>query len=187
MKCPKYNTPTFCDVWHKAADFLADCKDADIELKISDDNCTTLFYLLYAKWGNNPIANRDICQFKYKVFSIIFQYGPEWQRKLEIQDTLRNLPESDILKASEGIVNMASNPDTPPSTGLTEELPFVNGQTVNKIKKSKVEAYRFLWSALNSNLTDEFLKRFEPCFSKFLDKNVSVIYCSDEEDEQKEE
>lgn len=187
MRCPKYNTPTFCDIWSKASDFLADCKDADIPLKIKDSSCETLFSLLYAKWGNNPIANRDINQFKYKVFSTIFIYGPEWERKMEIQDTLRNLDENDILKSSEGIVNVASNPDTPPSTGETEELPYVNGQTVNKIKKSKIEGNRSLSASLDSSITMEFLKKFEPCFSKFLDRNVSWIYCSDEEDEQEEE
>jgi hypothetical protein len=40
------------------------------------DNVSLVYYLLYARYGNNPIANRDENQFKFKIFSVIFQYGP---------------------------------------------------------------------------------------------------------------
>lgn len=177
---------TFCDVWNSAAKFVNDCKNADITLKIRDNSCTDLYYLLYARYGNNPIANFDLNQFKYKVYTTIFKYGGEWQRKLEIQDTLRELSEDDIMKAEEGVYNHANNPSVAPSTGRTEELPYVDDQTVQKRKRSKIDAYQFLWAALDSDVTDDFLKKFEPCFAKFVDRNVEAVYCSDDEDEQDE-
>ena len=42
-----------------------------------------------AKYGNNPIANKDINQFKYKLFSTVFMYGPTWAKRLDIQKILR--------------------------------------------------------------------------------------------------
>ena len=56
-----------------------------------------MYYLLYARYGNTPIANYDQTQWKYKMFSIIFQYGPTWEKRLSIQDTLRGLQISDLV------------------------------------------------------------------------------------------
>ena len=76
---PQYSTIKFTDVWDNAEEFVADYKDCGLyaaNSKISDTSAETLFYLLYARYGNNPIANRDVTQFQYKVFSVIYQYGP---------------------------------------------------------------------------------------------------------------
>lgn len=184
MKVPNYNTVTFCDVWDNAAKFLADCKAADIPLKISDNSCTDLYYLLYAKYANNPIANFDIFQFQYKVYTTIFKYGAEWEKKLEIQDKLRSLSEDDIMKGNSGVYNHANNPSVAPSTTRTEELTYVDDQSVSKQKRGKIEAYEYLWSILNSDVTDEFIAKFEPCFAKFVDRNIGPIYCTEDEEEE---
>ena len=42
----------------------------------TDANATTLYYLLYARYGNSHIVNTDENQFTYKLFSTIFMYGP---------------------------------------------------------------------------------------------------------------
>lgn len=73
---PQYDTKLMTEIWEEAEDFVYDYKHVGIPTTISDANATTLFYLLYARYGNNPIANYDENQFKYKMFSIIFQYGP---------------------------------------------------------------------------------------------------------------
>ena len=61
---------TFTDIYNNAEDFVNDYKssglyinfdnDPDknkISIKISDDSATTLYYLLYAKYGNSSIRN----------------------------------------------------------------------------------------------------------------------------------
>lgn len=187
MSKPRYNTVTFCNVWDSASKFVQDCKEADISLKIKEASCFDLYYLLYAKYGNNPIANFDITQFKYKVFTTIFKFGGEWEKKLEIQDKLRSMSEDDIMKGNSGVYNHANNPSVAPSTGHTEELGYVDDQSVSKQKRGKIEAYEFLWTVLDSSITDDFLKKFEPCFAKFVDRNVEAVYCTDDEDSTDEE
>ena len=86
---PQYNTVIFTDVWSSAEDFKAEYSSSALANAISADNQDVLFYLLYAKYGNSPIANRDITQFKYKVYSIIYQYGHTWEKRLDIQKKLR--------------------------------------------------------------------------------------------------
>ena len=75
-KFPNYDTKLMTEIWDDSAKFVYDYKHVGIPTTISDANATTLFYLLYARYGNNPIANYDENQFKYKMFSVIFQYGP---------------------------------------------------------------------------------------------------------------
>lgn len=97
LMIPQYDTKIFTDIWDNAEDFVYDYKHAGIPTSITDQNATTLFYLLYARYGNNPIANYDEEQFKYKVLSIIFQYGPTWEKRLDVQQTLRGLQLADIV------------------------------------------------------------------------------------------
>lgn len=94
---PQYDTKLMTDVWSKATDFVVDYQNIGIPTTISVQNATTLYYLLYARYGNTPIANYDENQWKYKMFSIIFQYGPTWEKRLDIQNTLRGLQISDLI------------------------------------------------------------------------------------------
>lgn len=92
-----YSTITMTDIWESAQEFVYDYKHVGIPTTISDANATTLFYLLYARYGNSSIANYDITQFKYKMFSVIFQFGPTWEKRLSVQETLRGLNLSDLI------------------------------------------------------------------------------------------
>ena len=94
---PQYDTKLFTDIWEEVSDFLYDYQNVGIPTTISNGNATTLYYLLYARYGNNPIANYDEEQFKYKVFSIVFQYGPTWEKRLSVQNTLRGLTIEDLV------------------------------------------------------------------------------------------
>ena len=94
---PRYDTKLFTEIYESASDFVTDYQTVGIPTTISIANATTLYYLIYARYGNNPIANYDITQFKYKLFSIIFQYGPTWEKRLSVQTTLRGLQLSDLI------------------------------------------------------------------------------------------
>lgn len=150
---------------------------------MSNGNATTLFYLLYAKYGNNPIANRDVNQFKYKVFSTIFQYGPTWSKRIEIQEKLRALSEDDLIKGSKAIYNSAQNPSTKPSTSSLEELEYINAQNTTNYKKSKMDAYTQLWDLLATDVTSEFLNKFKNLFKTFVLNERPLVYVTEVEEE----
>lgn len=184
---PQYSTVIFTDIWDNAADFLADFNDNGIidaqNPPITTTSAQTLFYLLYARYGNNPIANLDIEQWKYKIFSIIFQYGPSWEKRLSIQSALRGLTEADLLSGSRAIYNTALNPSTAPSTASNEELTYINSQNTTNYKKSKMEAYAQLWDLLETDVTEEFLLKFKKCFKIFVSAEQPMLFVSDEEED----
>ena len=188
---PRYDTVLFTEVFDNADDFLAEYKasglyDAGYDTatppvwhwnnSLKDEEATTLFYLLYAKYANNPIANYDVNQFKYKMWSIIFQYGPAWAKKLDIQNKLRELTDDDIRLGSKAIYNHAFNPSTDPSTASLEELTAINEQNTTNFKKSKLDAYTQLWSIIVTDVTNLFIKKFEPLFKQFVTPERTWIY-----------
>lgn len=181
-KIPQFNRIKFTDVWDNADSFYTDYNESGLKGAIDEEHTKLLYYLLVGKYANNIIANYDVNQFKYKVYSIIFSYGAEWQRKLAIQKTFRDMSEADLIRESKTIMNHANNPSTPPSTGETEELNYVDDQNVSTRNKAKIEAYQFLWSVLQSNITPEFVGKFESCFTKFLAPYIEVVYCSKDDE-----
>ena len=182
---PQYSTKLFTEVWDSSDAFLADYHSygEGIPNKITDASAKTLFYLLYSRYGNNPIANYDVNQFKMKVFSIIWQYGPTWERRLEIQDRLRELNEQELMTGSKSIYNHAFNPSSDPSTSSTEELGYVNDQNTANYKRGLLEAYSSLWEVLRVDVTEEFIKKFLVCFKKFARPADTWIYVTGEGEE----
>ena len=129
---PQYDTKLMTEVWSDASGFLADYQNVGIPTTISTTNATTLYYLLYAKYGNTPIANYDENQWKYKVFSIIYQYGPTWEKRLDIQTTLRGLQISDLVdNGSSRALSSQSGSATSSKTGSDN-----NTRTLNTTEKN---------------------------------------------------
>lgn len=191
-RLPSYDTKLFSEIYSEASKFVADYKasglydatSGHLNNSLSDEKATTLFYLLYAKYANNPIANLDENQFKYKMWSIIFKYGPAWEKKLDIQNKIRELTEDEIRVGSKAIYNHAYNPSTEPSTASLEELTAINEQNTTNYKKSKVDAYMALWQIIVSDVTEAFIKKFEPLFKQFVTPERTWIYVQELEDEE---
>ena len=182
---PEYDTKLFTEIWDNVDDFKSDYAGIGIPTTISTSSASTLYYLLYARYGNNPIANYDETQWKYKIFSIVFQYGPTWEKRLAIQTSLRGLTDADLLAGSKAIYNSALNPGTTPSTSALDELTYINSQNTTNYKKSKMDAYGQLWDLLDTDVTGEFLAKFKGCFKQFVAPERHFIYVSEaDEDEE---
>lgn len=166
----------FREVYSDPDDFYYDYQNMGIATTISETSCKNLFYLLYAKFGNSHFANEDLVQSKLKIFSTIFKYGPTWEKKLEIQAELRDLDLDDLREGSKQITNHANNPNTSPSTSALEELEYIDEQHAVNYKKNKVDAYATLWTMLATDVTEDFLSRFNKIFTFVTLENDVYIY-----------
>lgn len=174
-----YRTKKFTDFYPMAQDFINDYHLNGIPATITDDSANTLFYLLYARYGNSHIINSDENQFKYKLFSIVFQYGPTWEKRLDIQNKLRNLTEDELMRGTKAIYNTANNPGTEPSTGSLEELQYINSQNTTGYKKSKMDAYANLLALLDTDVTEDFIKKFGKLFITILKPREPLWYATE--------
>lgn len=174
-----FDTKLFSDIYEDADTFVNDYKNIGIKPMLKDDeNVRTLFYLIYGKFGNSPIANWDETQFKYKLFTVIFQYGPTWEKKLDMQSKLRGLSDEEILQGTKVVNNHALNPGDIPgvTTGSPEELPYINDQATIQYRKSKMNAYAELWSLLSEDVSAWFLEQFAVLFNPIARPKYPILY-----------
>ena len=181
------DTLTFSEIWKNYSDFKTDYDSliAGFEENTSPVLTTslkTIFYLLFASYGNSPIANSDVDQFKMKIVATIYAYGPTWQKKQAIQTALRTLTDSDLLQGAKQIYNHALNPSSEPSTSALTELEYINEQNTSNHQKSKMEAYSILWSLLHADATRDFIEKFRKCFAVFVDKMRTPFYIENDDD-----
>lgn len=181
---PQYDTNLFCDVWTNASEFINDFNNSGFPADIlTEDKKQILFNLLYAAYGNNPIANYSVDQFKMKVFAIIFEYGPTWQKRLEIQKSLRDLSLEDAAKGGINIYNHAFNDSSIPTldSDPNGQLKFINDQNTSLYKKSPLAAAGELWDLLKIDVTKAFINKFRNLFITVVDPQVNYIYTTEED------
>lgn len=171
-----YRNRKFTDIYTDEEMFLEDYQNCGIPMTITENSLNTLYYLLYARYGNSTIASEDENQFKYKLFSIVFQYGPTWEKRLEIQQNLRDLDIEELQKSATAIYNHSMNPSTKPTTDTMYELQTINDQNVTKHKRSKTDAYALLLSLLETDVTEEFIGKFKKLFLMVVSPELPLWY-----------
>ena len=177
-----YRTRTFTEIFPKFEDFKADYEASQIPQALSGEKTLqTVYYLLYAKYGNSHIANSDENQFKYRLWSNLFIYGPVWEKRLDLQKKLIDLTDEEIVLGSKATYNHAFNPGTPPSTDSLEELTTVDDQNTVRYAKSKVEGYTLLSEVFNAEITNVFLRSFRNLFIKILAPDYPLFYVTEED------
>ena len=183
-----FMTKTFADEFKSADDFLNEYKANGIPATISDDSVKTLYYLLYSRYGNSNIANADENQFKYRVWSTIYSYGPTWSKKMEIQNKFRTMSEDDLITGTRVLYNHSYATSQPifeldsqnrvvsEGTDSDVELPTINDQNVNKTRKGKIEAYGMLVALLEEDITTRFLDKFKDLFISIVQPYSPLYY-----------
>lgn len=173
-----YRTRTFADIFPDADKFTQAIGEMPFGKHIvgSTLDLSLVYFLLYARYGNSNIAFSDENQFRFSVGSIIFQYGPTWAKRLEIQKALRTLNEADLLTGGKAIYNHSFNPSTAPSTSTLDELITINDQNTTNYKKSKMEAYAYLSELLETDVSEEFIGKFKKLFLTVVAPDYPLLY-----------
>lgn len=174
-----FRVHTFAEIWSTYNDFKQEYEESEIPQLLKEESLKTLYFLLYAQYGNSHISNElDEEQWKYQMWSKIFMYGPTWEKRLEIQTKLRALQDADILAGGKAIYNRAVNPDTSPSTATLTELPFISDQNTTNYIKSKLEGYATLTTLLETDVTKDFLDKFKSLFKYFVRPDKPLLFNS---------
>lgn len=176
-----YRTNSFVEEFPTADDFLDFYKNNEgIPTTISDNSAKTLYYLLYARYGDCHIAMSSYQRFKYAVMATIYKYGPTWEKRLDIQEKIRVLTLDDLQEGTLAVTNQAKNPGNKLEKD-DDLIKNVNDQSRTKYKKSKLAAYEQLYMLLRTDVTEEFLDKFKKLFNKFGDPTDMLGYYIKEE------
>lgn len=175
-----YRTRKFSDIYENFSKFQEDFNfysTNGLNPNFQNTNTIqTLYMLLCARYQNSHIANSDESQFKLKLFSLVFQFAPTWEKSLQIQSNLRNLTDLELITGSIQINNHSWNPSTEPSTLTLDELETTNEQTSTKYKKSKMDAYANLMALLRKDVTEEFINKFKHLFLIIVEPQEPLWY-----------
>lgn len=181
-----YRTRTFCDIFPSSEEFYNEIEYSGITIPVlTDEDYTTLYLLLYSKYGNSHIASSDETQFKYNVIRILYTDGPLWKQKRNIHDRLVGLDinSDEVMLSGSNISNFALNPaDNSKGTQDTTELSFINQQTVTKTKKNVINALAALNLELEKDYTDILLNKFKPLFLTVVNPELELWYETDTEE-----
>lgn len=184
---PLYNTGTFSQIFPTYASFKS-CFDNDFGAYAKDcipeKYLNILYWLLYSRYCNNPTSSYSENVFKSQIVAITWQRGPTWVKKVQVQDSLRSLSEADLITGARTIFNRAVHPENQPGTNTDEELTYLNAQDVSKQRRSKLDAYSYLFDVLKNDVTEEFISAFAKLFSKYVSPTVTRIYENDSEEEE---
>lgn len=174
----------FVDTYPTVTEFINDYKNVGLPTTITDESATVLYYLLYAYYGNSVIASSDLNRFRYNLFSIIWQYGPTWEKRLEVQKKLRELTDDEIFTGSKQIANHALNPSTAPSTASLDELTYIDAQNTMSWKRSKLEGYNQLMGLLDNDVSADFLRQFRKLFLTIVEPEAPLYFVTGDAEEE---
>lgn len=176
-----FRTRTFADIFPTVAEFIDEYNELPFEKNV--DELLTIYYLLYARYGNSHIAYSDENQFIYSLFSVIFMYGPTWEKRLDIQTKLRGISDEELLVGGKAIYNHSYNPGSAPSTSTLEEILTINDQNTTNYKKSKMEAYSMLLDLLETDVTEDFINKFKKLFITVLAPDYPLLYVTEDDND----
>lgn len=179
-------TRTFADVFGDVNAFVDAWKELPFsEQKDVDDKSIILtYYLLASRYANSTIANTDEDQFKFKLFSLVWQKAPVWCKSKELRNTLLDLNLEEILSNGKAIYNHSYNPSTEPSTGSTEELSTINDQNVTINKKGKVVGIAEYLALIDNDPTEDYLRSFKDLFIKIVEPQFETLYATQEVEDE---
>ena len=112
----------------------------------------------------------------------MWQYGPTWVKRNDIQGELRALTADQIRAGDFNIYNTALNPATAPSDNDKTELNYINQQNTSRRQKSVLGAYNELMLLLETDVTAEYIDRFKKLFMVVVDPANTFIYTTEGEE-----
>ena len=139
-------------------------------------NMTTLYNLLFARYASSHIRSTYPEQWKKKIMATVFEYGPTWSKRLEIQDKVRQMSDDDLTKGTILTYNNAANPDTGPTTDTWDSLPGINSQNKTLQRRGKLDAYAYVDSILRTDVTADFIEKFRKFFDITADPGLPLDY-----------
>lgn len=184
-----YRTRTFGEIFPDATTFAAAYSAGAVPGRLltgteyANYDINAIYSLLASEYFGAHISMSSEDWFTLKVMQIIFEYGPQWQREMALQDKLLKLSDDDLRLGSKAIYNHASHPSTEPSDATLEELPYIDDQNTTTYRKDKPKAFVDASLGLDDSITRTFISRFKKLFIRFLYPTGNLYYEGVEETE----
>lgn len=159
-------------VWKTLAEYNT---DKNFFMPSIEDMNEEEWVALLGRYAESHIRFHNVTQFKMAFLTINKEAQEKLRSKLKINARLRSLNEDEALYGAEIITNMATNPDTEPTTEAYEPLPYVNQQTGQKEQLGIVGGLYRLKHSIGGQAYNEYLDSFRSLFRVIL-IDEEVVY-----------
>lgn len=169
-----YSTESFSDRFSNYQEFKRKYDESPMEDRLIHDEgygayqLDTIYALLASRYWADHMKSNNGDMFELRLFQIIWQHGPKWQRDMKLYDKVRNLTEDEMSIGSKSIHNHAQHPDTAPDNDSVKALPFIDSQNVTTYIKSPRDRNIDILELENSEITENFISRFSILFRDIL-------------------
>lgn len=174
----RFRTRTFIEIFPNVEEFKMTYSESALG-EITDASLQKLYFLLLGRYGSSHISYSSEDLFKAAICGIIFEYGPSWQKRLDLQKQIREL--EDYTEGSRALHNHSYNPSTDPSTLTDQILETIDDQNVTKYKKAPLEGLSLAYSTIVTDVTEAFLGKFRRLFVKVLMTGNPLLYATYED------
>lgn len=153
---------------------------------ITQEQRDVLYIILMSAYGESHVANMNENTFIMQFASKIASCAPAFFKYKQLQDALSKMSLEEMIDGGTSILNHASNPNISPSDQTLTELTYIDSQTVNKLKKNKLQAYAEVISLIDSDIYAKFISKFQPLFLRITMPQSPLYYENDIEEEEQD-
>ena len=171
-------TKSFSDYFPDVETFLNKFHESPFNGCIKDESATILYYMLLGRYGESSYKSFNDYNNMLKTFTIIYQYGPTWEKRVELQKIFREMTLDKLKTGTLMIFNHAFNP-TVPLAENEKIIKGINEQNTNQAIKNDAESYSMLWSMLKVDVSEYFLDLFNKLFLQVVQPQIPAIYTND--------
>lgn len=172
-----FRNMTFSDVYENYEQFLQDYSEIGLPKRITDESLRTTYILICSRYGQSTITHNSMLLFKQSLFSLIYMYGPAWEKRIELQDKIIKMDFEKVARLGNTVIhNHATNDSRTPDTETTEAIPFIDDQNTSLYKKGELEAIAQIEALLKTDVTLEYLDKFSRLFSKIVAPDYPLLY-----------
>lgn len=180
---------TFSEVYADSSALQSDFEAKGFnDLGFPSDYPWAVFYaLIYGRHGHATVISPDekLDAWQYRFCSIIWQFGPYWLKEVSIQQSLRDLSEEDLLKGSLMVSSNALNPAEKPSATFealdVPKVETIQQQATSQSRRSKMDAYATLSALLRTDVTENYLRRFDALFKNIYSNDCDCGEANEDE------
>lgn len=169
----RFRTRTFIEIFPNVEEFKMAYSESTLG-DIKDSSLQKLYFLMLGRYGSSHISYASEDLFVAALCGIIFEYGPSWEKRLELQKQIREL--EDYTEGSRALYNHSYNPSTAPSTLTDQILETIDDQNVTKYKKAPLEGLSLAYSTIVTDVTESFLGKFRRLFVRVLATGAPLLY-----------
>lgn len=175
-------TKTFYEQYPNADKFVEMWNASPFNIEaMSQQEIENLYYQLVSEYMMSHFAFIEPLQIDLQVAKTIYNYYPNLQKKLQLQQQIIQMTDQDLQDGNIAINSSMSNPDTDEISPSDASLPYTSQKSLQTRKYSKPDRYTRQYNLLVDGLYDVFIKRFKPLFITLIVGTNNMLSMNNDE------